>query len=179
MCIDDAMKIELPQGVKAEVNGSEVKVSGSLGQNARKFNGVLLAVKTDNGIVEVTAIAKGALAKKAAKALNAFANELRNDVSGVAKHFEKQMSIVFAHFPMTVEAKGSEVLIKNMFGERSVRKARIVGDTKVEVKGQNVRIYGTSLDDVAQTAANIRSATKIRKRDIRVFQDGIYYAIKE
>jgi large subunit ribosomal protein L6 len=46
------------------------------------------------------------------------------------------------------------------------------------VKGQNVRVYGTSLDDVSQTAANIRLACKIRNKDSRVFQDGLYYEIR-
>ncbi len=173
------MKIEIPNGVKVEVNGSEVHTAGSLGSNVRRFNDVLLEVKASGNAVEVMPTTKPALARKAGKAVNAFAKELKNDMQGVTKHFEKHMSIVFAHFPMVVEAKGSEVSIKNMFGERSVRKADIIGSTKVEVKGQNVRVYGTCLDDVAQTAANIRNATKIRKRDIRVFQDGIYYAIGE
>ncbi len=173
------MKIEIPSGVKVEVKGGEVHTSGSLGSNARRFNDVLLGVKVDGDAVEVSAIGKGALAKKAGKAVNAFAKEVRNDMEGVTKHFERRMSIVFAHFPMVVEAKGPEVQIKNMFGERAVRRANIVGSTKVEVKGQSVRVYGTNLDDVSQTAANIRNATKIRRRDIRVFQDGIYYAIEE
>jgi large subunit ribosomal protein L6 len=69
-------------------------------------------------------------------------------------------------------------VIKNLIGERAPRLASIAGTTKVEVKGQNVRLYGTSKDDVSQTAANIRKACKIRKKDGRIFQDGIYYAIE-
>lgn len=173
------MIVEVPEGVKAEVQGSEVTVSGSLGSNKRTFNDMLLKVRMKDGKIEVTTIENAALAVKANKAVNAFAKELRNDVQGVAAHFEKRMTIVFAHFPMTVEAKGSEFMIRNMLGERATRKADIVGSAKVEIKGQEVRVYGTSLDEVSQTAANIRNATKTRKRDIRVFQDGIYYAIEK
>lgn len=173
------MMVEVPEGVKVEVKGNEVSISGSLGANRRAFNDMLLKVHASGNKVEVLPIQSPILAAKAAKAVNSFAKELRNDIGGVAKHFERNMTIVFAHFPMTVEVKGSEFLIKNMLGERATRKADIVGATKVEVKGQGVRIYGTSLDDVSQTAANIRTATKTRKRDIRVFQDGIYYAMEK
>ena len=62
-----------------------------------------------------------------------------------------------------------------MLGERHPRFAKIIGDTKIEVKEKILRIYGTKLEDVTQTAANIKKICKIRKKDIRVFQDGVYY----
>jgi large subunit ribosomal protein L6 len=77
-----------------------------------------------------------------------------------------------------VEVKGDELLIKNIIGERFPRSSKIVGSTKIEIKGQNVRIYGTSLDDVTQTAGNIRLRCKMRNKDIRIFQDGLYYEIE-
>ncbi|MCL5430421.1 MAG: 50S ribosomal protein L6, partial [Candidatus Marsarchaeota archaeon] len=75
---------------------------------------------------------------------------------------------------MTVEAKGNTVQIKNLIGERAPRMAVIRGSTKVEVKGQLVRIYGVNMEDVTQTEANLRKACRIRKKDVRVFQDGLY-----
>jgi len=35
-------------------------------------------------------------------------------------------------------------------------------------------ITGPNKEDVGQTVSNIKTATKIRKRDSRVFQDGLY-----
>ncbi len=37
-----------------------------------------------------------------------------------------------------------------------------------------VIVEGIDIEAVAQTAANIQQATKIKKKDIRVFMDGIY-----
>ena len=56
--------------------------------------------------------------------------------------------------------------------------AKIRGDVKVEVKGDDIAIEGINLQDVSQTAANIEQATKIRKKDQRVFLDGIYISEK-
>jgi large subunit ribosomal protein L6 len=42
-----------------------------------------------------------------------------------------------------------------------------------------VVVEGIDLDEVAQTAANIQQATKIRRKDLRKFLDGIYVYSKE
>jgi large subunit ribosomal protein L6 len=172
------MIIEIPNGVKAEVKGNGVIITGSLGANHRIFNDMLLSVNARGNSIEITPSNEKKLAKKAGMSVNSLAKELRNDMLGVTKHFEKNMSIVFAHFPMTVELKGNELMIKNMIGERAPRKASVEGAAKVDIKGQNIRIYGTKLEDVSQTAANIRKVSKIRKKDERIFQDGVYYAIQ-
>jgi len=66
------------------------------------------------------------------------------------------------------------VLIENFTGERSSRKAKVMGDVKVLAKGDDVIVQGINLEDVSQTAANIQNATKIKNKDPRVFLDGIY-----
>ncbi|MBI2078742.1 MAG: 50S ribosomal protein L6, partial [Euryarchaeota archaeon] len=60
----------------------------------------------------------------------------------------------------------------------SARKATILPGVKVDVKGDQVTVTGIDLEKVSQTAANIETATHIRNRDIRVFQDGIYIVQK-
>ena len=49
---------------------------------------------------------------------------------------------------------------------------------KVTVNGDEVVVTGIDKEKVGNTAANIESATRIRKRDPRVFQDGIYIVEK-
>lgn len=172
------MDIEILQGVKVEIKGDEIIATGSLGSNKRKYNDRLLLLKLNGNRIEIDPTKEKKLASKAEMAVNALAKEIQSDMEGTTKYFEKHMSVVFAHFPLTVEAKGSEIIIKNMIGERAPRKTTTVGSTKVEVKGQNLRVYGTKLEDVSQTAANIRKLSKIRKKDERVFQDGVYYSIQ-
>jgi len=42
------------------------------------------------------------------------------------------------------------------------------------VKGDDIIVEGINIENVGQTAANIQLATKIKDKDPRVFQDGIY-----
>ena len=68
--------------------------------------------------------------------------------------------------------------IGNFLGEKKPRLARILGETKVKVSGNEVVVSGISKEDVGQTAANIEQVTKIKRFDPRIFQDGIYIVDK-
>ncbi len=173
------MKVQIPSGVTVSVSGETITVKGSLGENKRAFNSALLKVSVEGAEVAIMPTQEKALQKKAALSEVSVAKEISNDIRGVTAYFEIKMQSIHAHFPLTTEVKGSELLLKNMIGERAARVAKIAGGTKIEIKGQNLRLYGTKLDDVTQTAANIRKASKIRKKDERIFQDGIYYALEE
>jgi len=173
-----SIEINIPENVKVDLNGTEVETKGSLGSNKRKFNDALLKVHKSDSKIVIEPVKDKTLAKKAETSEKSFRKELENDIKGVNNYFEKKMKIVFAHFPINVAVKGDKLLINNIIGERVPRVCSIMGNTKIDVAGQNVRIYGTSLDDVAQTAANIRLACRIRNKDSRVFQDGLYYEIE-
>jgi large subunit ribosomal protein L6 len=171
--------IEIPEGVKVEIKGDRVEVKGPLGTNTRRVNSKLLAVAaSEKGITVDSSIGNKKLQKKAAEAEKSFAKELKNDMEGVRRYFEARMKVVFAHFPITIEVKTGEVRIVNMIGERSARVSKIVGNTKVEAAMPDLHIYGTSKDDVGQTAANLRKTVKIRDKDCRIFQDGIYFNVE-
>ena len=78
-----------------------------------------------------------------------------------------------------VKVEKDTVTIDNFLGERHPRTAKIVGSAKVVVKGDEVTITGVNKEHVGQTMANLEQATKIRGKDPRVFQDGIYLTSRE
>jgi large subunit ribosomal protein L6 len=176
--MEDEVKVDIPEKITVEIKEDHVSVKGALGTNTRKFNQHLMTLKKDSNSIVIEPAPEKHLNEKASNAAKAVAKEIRNDMKGVEEYYEIKMQTVFEHFPITVEIKPGIVNIKNMLGERDLRKAAIIGTTKIETKEQTLRIYGTSLDDVKQTALNIRSACKIRHRDDRTFQDGIYYALE-
>ena len=170
-------ELQLPKDVKAKLSedGMEITISGKLGSTSKTVNTSLLEAKLKGDKVVLEPTPNGKLAKKAALACNSLRNELESAAAGVENGVERKMKILYAHFPISVEIKGKEVLIKNIFGERNPRVAKIVGDTKVDVKGQDVHITGVDEYDVGQTAANLRKLSLQRNKDGRVFQDGVYH----
>ncbi|MHA1324931.1 MAG: 50S ribosomal protein L6, partial [Candidatus Helarchaeota archaeon] len=103
------------------------------------------------------------------------ASHINNLVKGSQANFIYRMKIVYAHFPMTIRVENKTVYIENFLGERAPRKAKIFGEkTKVTVEGDEIIIESPYIEDAGQTAANIQLVTKIKNKDPRVFQDGIY-----
>jgi large subunit ribosomal protein L6 len=66
------------------------------------------------------------------------------------------------------------VHIVNFLGERAPRVTKYLDNVKIEVKGDDVYLIGPDKESLGQVAANIKRACRIRKKDPRVFQDGVY-----
>ena len=168
-------EIEIPEGIDVNLDDG-VTVKGSKGQLKRKFNypNVIVKIEDDKVVLEA------GFPKKRDKAmLGTIKSHINNMITGLTDGFTYNMKIVYAHFPMTVKATGNKVTIENFLGERYPRTAKIVGDAKVQVKGDEVVVTGINKEDVGQTMANLEQATKIKGRDPRVFQDGIYFVSRE
>ncbi len=170
--------IEVSNGVEVRIDSDMIIIKGKLGSTAKKINPKLFTAKTEPGKITLEPTKNKKLAKKADLAIQAFASELKSANLGVQNGIEKKMVVFFSHFPITIEIKGKTISIKNIFGERVPRSTTSVGDTKVEVKGQEVIVKGVDAYDVGQTVANIRKAC-YSIGDTRVFQDGLYLAKSE
>ena len=112
--------------------------------------------------------------KKEASLVGTIYSHIKNMITGVQKGFTYKIKIVFSHFPITVKVKDKAVLIENFGGERNPRKAKIVGNTKVKIQSEDVILQDINLEDVSQTAANIEQATKVKRKDPRIFLDGLF-----
>jgi len=164
-------KIEIPEGIEAEIKGTTVKVTGPEGENQRKFNIGFLELKKEGN--EISIGSKKAT-KKEKKLMNTVAAHIKNMIKGVQEKFEYELRAVFSHFPITIEVKGHEVLIKNFLGEKIPRKVSVPAGVEIEVNGNLIKIRSTDRELAGQAAANLETATRIRARDRRIFQDGIF-----
>lgn len=165
-------EIEVPEKVQIALEpGGLIKVKGPKGEVSRELAHPKIKIEKKGKHVVVWS----ELPRKKEKALmGTFGAHIRNMLFGVTEGFEYKMKIVYAHFPIKTSVKGDVFVIDNFLGEKSPRKTRILGTTKVNVKGDIVDLVGPDIEAVGQTAANIERATKIKGYDPRVFQDGIY-----
>jgi large subunit ribosomal protein L6 len=168
--------VQLPEEVTAKLEGRVMTVKGKLGEAKKNFDKVNVDLSVDDGKVVVTPFSKK---KKDNVIVNTVRSIIENMATGVTKGYTYRLKVVYAHFPISVKTKGNQILVENFVGERSPRIAQIVGDCKVSVEGDDVIVKGVSVEDVGQTAANLELATKIKRKDQRVFLDGIYIYQKE
>ncbi|WP_094228840.1 50S ribosomal protein L6 [Methanolobus psychrotolerans] len=163
--------ISIPQGVTVTFEGHTFTASGPKGKNERDFwyPGVKIEVTGSEVIVDST------VTKKTQRAMvGTFASHISNMMKGVAEGFEYRMKVVYAHFPMQLKVDGKRLMISNFLGEKKPRSAKILGLSSVKATADEVIVTGINREDVGQTAANIEQATRIKRFDPRVFQDGIY-----
>ncbi len=166
-------RVEVPGDVEVEVSPpAQVRVKGRLGELVKDLSHMGVRLEKEDGAVVIRLYGKG----RRAKAMMGTAQSIiKNMITGVTQGFTYKMKIISSHFPMNVKVQGDQVIIENFIGERWPRRARIVGaGTKVEVKGDDVIVKGIDKEAVGQTAANIEQATKITRKDLRKFLDGIY-----
>jgi len=170
--------IQVPDDVDLKIEGRKVTVIGAKGSLTRDFSYVPISIDAESD-KSVRVWAEWPR-KKEASLVGTIYSHIQNMITGVRKGFSYKLKIVFSHFPMSVKVQGKSVLIENFTGERRARRVKIVGDVQVKVESEDVIVEGINLEDVSQTAANIEQATKVKKKDPRVFLDGIYvYERKE
>jgi large subunit ribosomal protein L6 len=163
--------VQVPADVKASLDGRLLVVKGKLGENRKDFQKINVNLSVQGNRIVVTPFSTK---KKDNVVINTVLSIIQNMVTGVTKGFKYKVKVVYAHFPISVKTKGDEILVENFVGERSPRIAKIIGSCKVTVEGDDVVIKGVSLEDVGQTSANLEQATKIKRKDQRVFLDGLY-----
>ena len=169
--IETVQLVKIPDNVEAKVEGRTVTVKGEKGTLTRDFSHTSISINLEGDTITVQTSWPN---KKEAALVGTVSSHIQNMIKGVTKGFTYKLKIVFSHFPITVKLKERTVSVDNFTGERSPRVARIIGDTKISIKEDDIIVQGTNLDDVSQTAANIEQSTKIRRKDPRVFLDGIY-----
>lgn len=119
-------------------------------------------------------LTSGKASKKEKKMFNTFVAHLKNMLKGIVEKHVYKLKICSGHFPMNVSVSDGCLVIKNFMGEHIPRKVKIKKGVEVKVEGNEIIITSPSKEAGGQVAADIEQLTRIRKKDIRIFQDGCY-----
>ena len=161
--------ISVPENVEVNIEKLKIKIKGEKGELEKDFTSPLfkeIEIKKNKDILVSTKSEK----RKIKSMVGTITAHIRNMIKGVTEGYTYKLKIVYVHFPFTVKVSENEIIIDNFLGEKAVRKTKIIGDTKVEIKGDEINVNGINKEDAGQTAANLDIITKISKRDRRVFQ---------
>jgi len=168
--------VSIPTGVTITEDKSTIIVSGPKGHLQRDmwYPGVTITID-EKSVVISTDVSK----KQTYAMIGTFASHIANMCTGVTDGYVYTMKVVYSHFPIQIKVQGKKLEIVNFLGEKHPRYANILPDISVKAGNDEVVVTGINKDLVGATAANIERATKVRNRDPRVFQDGIYIIRKE
>ncbi len=164
--------VPVPEGVTVEVvDPVTIKVKGPLGELVKSFRNAGIRVSMAEGGLLVRVYGRG---KRVDAMMGTFRATFRNMVTGVTKGFTYKLKVVQTHFPMNLKVQGDRLVIENFTGERYPRVVELVPGVKVTVRGEEVIVTGIDKEAVGLVAGRIEQATKIKKKDLRKFLDGIY-----
>lgn len=168
-------KILIPNGVTVKLDKDILTVKGQKGEFSRSFSNAKVELKINDNLIEINS---KNVRRKDKALFGTYVAHINNMVRGVSKGFEYKMKTVFSHFPIKTSVEGNDFIIQNFLGERSPRRAKILEGVKVEIKGDTILVTGVNREQIGQTVANIERATRVKNRDVRVFQDGVYRTSK-
>ena len=166
--------IKIPEGVDVEIKGGQIIVKSGGKEMKKELCLPNIKIEKDKDLK----ISSKKATKREAKLIGTFASHIKNMIDGLKKEFVYKLEICNVHFPMSVKVEEDKLVIKNFLGEKVDRTAKILSDVKVEVNGNEIIASSTNKNSAGQTAANIEKTTKIKSKDRRVFQDGIYITEK-
>lgn len=169
-------EIEIPEGVEAEIVENTITARGPEGENQKKlnFSNKINIEKKGNKIL----VGCKKATKTEKRLINTITAHIKNLLQGVKEKFEYKLKICFSHFPITVDIKGEELIIKNFLGEKTPRKLKIPERVDIKIDKEIITILSVDKETAGQAAANLEKTTKITGKDRRVFQDGIFIISK-
>ena len=175
--------VKIPQGVTVTVAARHVTVKGPRGELKKDLSHLML----DMRVVEKGSrflVRRWFGQRPEIACINTCKSAVRNMITGVTKGFRYKLRFAYAHFPINVSVENGNVEIRNFLGEKRVRRLPVPAGVKAyrtdqaQVKDELV-LEGNDLQHVSQTAAQIHESCLVKKKDIRMFLDGIYVQTKE
>jgi len=168
--------IGIPEGIEAKIEGNSLEIKGKEGAVKKEFRKDIKINIEDSNIV----LEKEGESKRERKLVMSARAHIRNIIEGVKQKYVYRLQICSVHFPMnvSVDKNKGEIVIKNFLGEKKERRSKIIPNTNVKIEGDIITVDSPDVEAAGQTAANVEIITKIRNRDRRIFQDGIWMTEK-
>ncbi len=165
-------EIEIPEGVSAEIVDDVLTVKKDDKEIKRKLVSLLDIEIKGNKVV----INAGRNRKLERKLFGTFKAHINNMIKGLTEGFEYKLRVSNVHFPMNVSFDAGKNLftIKNFLGEKKDRIINGIEGVDVKIDGEDVIVSGYDIEKTGQVATNIEKGAKVRNKDRRVYQDGIF-----
>jgi len=170
--IDLREEIEIPAEITANIEYHELIMKKDSDELKRKLN-LLVDIKVEGN--KIILESKKA-SKREKKLFGTMKAHVKNMVKGLTEKFKYKLQIANVHFPMTVshDKEKNLLIIKNFLGEKTDRIVKLVPGVDIKINKDIIEIEGIDIEKAGQCAANIEKGARVKNKDRRIYQDGIY-----
>jgi len=165
-------EIKIPEGLTASIEDHILIIKKGDNELKRELSPLIqIKVEGDKIILENKKVTK-----REKRILGTFVAHIKNIIKGLNEKFKYRLQAVSVHFPMTlsIDKEKNELLVKNFLGEKTDRRIKLVNGVDVKINKDIIEIESSDKELAGQCSANIEKGTKVRNRDRRIYQDGIY-----
>ena len=108
--------------------------------------------------------------------MGTFFAHIKNMMRGFTEPFKYRLQVVNVHFPMTVshDKEKKEIVIKNFLGEKKDRRVPLIDGVEVKVTKDIIELESADIEKAGQIATRIEKGARVRDKDRRIYQDGIF-----
>jgi large subunit ribosomal protein L6 len=167
--------VEIPSGITVKIDGNNIILEKGSVVQVVPYNHVYISIENKNNSLVLKPNSKK---KPFISVSNTVKKIILNALAGFTKDYICKMQIVYSHFPMTAKVDKKKFIITNFYGEKKPRVVNVPEGVKVDISGKEVTISGKDKQKVGQVAGNIESIARLKQKDYRVFDDGIYIVEK-
>lgn len=169
-------EIEIPNGMAAGVEENVLIIKKDNNELKRELN-PLIEIRLEGNKIILEAKKS---TKREKRIFGTLAAHIKNIIKGLNEKFKYRLQAASVHFPMnlSIDKEKNELIVKNFLGEKTDRRIKLIDGVDVKINKDIIEIESENKELAGQCAANIEKGTKIRNRDRRVYQDGIYICSK-
>lgn len=167
-----AETIEIPSEIHASLHHNEITMKKGDEEVRKKLNKKIKVEIQGNNIV----LSSERATKKEKKIFGSTIAHINNIIQGLSNKFKYKLQVASVHFPVTIthDKDKSELVVKNFLGEKKDRKIKLIRGVDIKINKDIIEVESADIEKAGQTAADIEKGTKVRNRDRRIFQDGIF-----
>ena len=169
-------EIDIPDGIIASFGGSFLIMKKNGKELKRKLIS-LIDFKIDGNKLIINSRKNRKIERRL---FGTFKAHINNMIKGLNEMFVYKLKIVNVHFPMNVSYNNSknELIVKNFLGEKKDRIIKLIDNIDVTIEKDDIIIRSHDIEKAGMATTKIESGTKVRKKDRRIFQDGIFIVEK-
>ena len=165
-------EIEIPEGITVNISRNEISMKKDDKEIIRKIV-PLVNVKVDGNKIQVSA---DRMRKTERKLFGTMKAHIKNMIKGLTEGFTYKLQIANVHFPMAVshDKENNELVVKNFLGEKKDRRIKLVKGVEIKIDKEIIELTSYDIEKAGQAATNIEKGARVRNKDRRIYQDGIF-----
>lgn len=165
-------EIEIPKEISVEIREDFLIIRKNDKELKRKLND-LINFKIEGDKIIISSEKDRRIEKRL---FGTFSAHIKNMINGLIRGFIYKLQIANVHFPMNViyNKENNEIIVKNFLGEKKDRIIKLVPGVEIKIDKDIIELKSFDIEKAGQIATNIEKGTKVRNKDKRIYQDGIF-----